>query len=484
MSEEQEVMSAPNYPSEMVYFLSSLSAFSTNTFKIQNSTGDTAVANNILRFVLPSNTLLNMKSIALAYCASCENSDPGAGARLPANVNDLVERYELSSGGLQIASGCNAWNVLCSAKRHLYKDESDPVLAHNQIVRTQSYIDNKPFVGTANEAYSSANYNINCVNNDWEGVIKTFTPSLLSTNLLPELVLTIYLAGNEILTTSSGVALSGTSGLWGQTTDFTSVGAGGAKYQLSNIHLLVEACNMGDGVYQNLIENTIRKKGHLDCGFTQHLSFTDTTANSVRFNVASQSISSMMAVHRRDGYATQSAPIVPVGYKEANITEDLSGNGAGSASGQAGFDPGGVFDLNKENYRSRFFDFPEPPDAVPTTYAQRYYWNLNQSQLPQFQANWSQMYQVSRNSLPEGDRPMKEPLQTCRAHNSVQLARLDLPRKAGEEHRTYSGLNSAGVNLQAYYQMSGVSEQRTINVFVACDSTLLIGEGKNINVVM
>ena len=482
MSEEQEVMSAPNYPSEMVYFLSSLSAFSTNTFKIQNSTGDTAVANNILRFVLPSNTLLNMKSIALAYVASCGNSGANAGARLPANVNDFVERYELSSGGLQIASGCNAWNVLCSAKRHLFKDESDPVLSHNQIVRTQSYINNVPFVGTANEEYTDSNYNINCVNNDWEGVIKTFSPSLLSTNLLPELVLTIYLAGNEILTSSAGTALSGTNGLWGQTSDFVQNGNGEAKYQLSNIHLMVEACNMGDGVYQNLIENTIRKKGHLDCGFTQHLSFTDTTANSVRFNVASQSISSMMAVHRRDGYATQKAPIVPIGYKVANITQDLSGVGAGNASGQAGFDAGGVFDLNKENYRSQYFDFPEPPTG--SDYSQRYYWNLNQSQLPQFQANWSQMYQISRNSLPEGDRQMKEPLETCRQHNSVQLARLDLPRKAGEEHRTYSGLNSAGVNLQAYYQMSGVNASRTINVFVACDSTLLIGEGKNINVVM
>ena len=55
----------------------------------QNSTTATPTPNQQIRFALPSNALINTRSIALLFQAT--TSGAGAGARLPAGISSLID---------------------------------------------------------------------------------------------------------------------------------------------------------------------------------------------------------------------------------------------------------------------------------------------------------------------------------------------------------------------------------------------------------
>ena len=69
---------------------------STNYFKLLPQNSTTATPNQQIRFALPSNALINMRSLALLFQAT--TSGAGAGARLPAGISSLIDRYEILAG--------------------------------------------------------------------------------------------------------------------------------------------------------------------------------------------------------------------------------------------------------------------------------------------------------------------------------------------------------------------------------------------------
>ena len=92
-------------PGNLSYFLSRMQGVSTNYFKIfPNNTG-TATPSKILRFELPSNSLLNLRSLQLMFSASTTGAT--AGGRLPNKIGSLIERYALYAGGVLVSHGYN-----------------------------------------------------------------------------------------------------------------------------------------------------------------------------------------------------------------------------------------------------------------------------------------------------------------------------------------------------------------------------------------
>ena len=103
-------------PANLSYFLSRMQGVSTNYFKIfPNNTG-TATPSKILRFELPSNSLLNLRSLQLLFSASTTGTN--AGGRLP-RAEQLIERYAIYAGGVLLSHGFNQYNVLRTAPRSL-----------------------------------------------------------------------------------------------------------------------------------------------------------------------------------------------------------------------------------------------------------------------------------------------------------------------------------------------------------------------------
>ena len=90
-----------SYPPALSYFARRVMGVTTNTYKIEcNGSPDGLGSGQIITFELPTNALVDMKSIAFMCGAKVQG---GTKARLPNNLHGLIERYSIEAGGLTIA---------------------------------------------------------------------------------------------------------------------------------------------------------------------------------------------------------------------------------------------------------------------------------------------------------------------------------------------------------------------------------------------
>lgn len=461
-----------SYNSNLAYFLSRLQGVSTNYFRLEPQNSATASANKIIRFHLPSNALLNMRSIKFMFSASTAGS--AAGGRLPPNIDSLIARYELSAGGQQIAQGFNDMNVFLHAKRAIAGDNCDKVLGHPEMVREKSYVDGFGDSGTSglatteNESYPTTNNQTQFCVGAWEGFLGSCEPAILDTALLPDMVLTLYLADNSVLSSVAGVTLDGAGA-----TDITDDGAGNATFSIDNFHLIVETMGLADSVYENMLERRMAE-GFLEIPFKNYFGYADSHTGTTRWTVSTQSLDRVWVAFRDPDYNTQGGAIRISGYKKDGGFADVE-------VGVPDYDIGGTLGTNEEKYTTKYFNFAE--DAAsgqkPT-----YQLQLNNAMLPQFKATAEDWWCITKNSVPMTlYEPKVKTLDQYKNNYFVMCARLNLPDS--EAGREISGLDTRGINLNGSLQSTGVDSATAPNVliFAECTSTLRVGTGRAVEVV-
>jgi hypothetical protein len=468
----------------------------TNYFRLEpQASGSAAItANKIIRFSLPSNCLLNTRGISFNFNADA-NAVASAGGRLPADLSSLIDRVELSSGGVQIAQGANGYGLIVAMKKALTVDKCDVALGHPEIVRATSYVDGggdwatgssiAALTSTKNENYRADAGQVPFAITNWEGFLGSVQPSIIDTSLLSDLTLTLYLADNSVCSSSAGVALNGTG-----STDITDVNTTAqAQYQIRDFHLIVETLGLADSVYDMMIEKRISQVGYVELPFKSFYTFNDTHSGTTRFTVASQSLDRVWVGFRNSTYADLAAPVKVAGYKDSGGYVSGVAGGATYASpfdmGKPTYDVGGILGTNAEKYRGNYFTFVESlaSAGTPATYQ----FNFNGSFIPQFKASAEQMLTVSRNSVPTIDMGTgKYPvslmtLDQYKRNFFVNCVRLNLPQS--EENREISGADTRGISLNAYFTSTGFSSGKNIFIVCECTSSLRIGAGRQIEVI-
>ena len=445
-----------SYSPNLTYFLDRLSGFSTNVFKMEAQGSPSANANSIIRFNLPSNALLNMRSFALHFTATTAGT--AAGGRLPNKIESLIERVEVSVGGVQLSAGSNYYNVLCHAKQALMGSKCDAALGHPEIVRQVSYVDGSEIAaeaavtaGTAaitdNEVYTGSVSQF-CIDK-WEGFLGSCEPKILDSSLLPDIVVSIYLTNNNVLCSTSAVAKAG----------FTTGGNLNATFSLSNIHATIESLGLADSTYDTMISQMISQRGYIEVPFKQYIAFQDVTQTNMRFSVATACLDRIWIAHRAAAYSTQAAPVKLTGYATAGQN---------------------ILEFAKEKYTSAYFNFTEPSGDP------KYQFQLNGALYPQFQASFEEMHQISRNSVMSQTCHARDnlPLNTIKSNYAVQCIRLNMPES--EFSRTLSGLDTRGISLNGFYNLYNASSTNTptITLFAECTSVMRIGAGKQLELVV
>lgn len=454
-----------SYSPNLSYFLEKLSGYSTNYFRLEAQNSSTASPNQIVRFTLPSNALLNLRSFAFHFTATTSSANNGI-ARLPPDISSLVERVEVSCGGVQLSAGANYYNVLCAAKRALTDKMVDPVLSHPEMVRLKSYVDGAE--KATNETYTGTDSHF-CIK-QWEGFLGSAEPKILDSSLVSDIVVSLYLADTSVLANVAGTGIAGTA-----TTGIQVVGAGTVSYELSNIHATIECIGLADGTYDNMVSSMIQTKGFLEVPFKQYYSFQDTHSGQMRFSVATQSLDRLWVCHRSSNYNSSVGAVPISGYKKAGaFAAPTTGTSPTVDVGAPEFDNGGTLDYNKERLTTAAFNFPTPGGT-----ALKYQFQLNGAYVPQFRATFEEMYQISCNSV-NGASQNKVGLKTMKDNLNVHCVRLNLPES--EYGRLISGLNTRSVSLNGYYNISGLSATPTVNLFAECTSTLMIGAGRQLSV--
>ena len=450
----------------LTYFVDRLQGFSTNVFRLESQQGSSAVAtsSSIVTFDIPSNAIVNLRSFKI-MCNANADVVAGAGARLPP-INDLVERIEVSVGGITLSQGANFINVLQEAKKALGATYGgcDATMGHPEYVRAKSYVDGSTIATTDNEVYSSGASPRFCIM-DLEGFFSTAEPKLLDTSLMPDLRVRLHLASDNVLASVAGVPLAGTG------TDIADDGTGGARYQITDIHGTIECIGLADQAYDQMLASMMSSQGFLEIPYKNYTNFQTVHSGSSRFSISSSSLDKVWVCWRSTGYDTQGG-LVPInGYKRTGAAAYV-----GAADfGKPDYDEGGVFDTNSEKYKSKYFNFTE---ASATFKAQL---QLNGSYYPQFTATLGDLYAISKNSV-LGNRENKNMTLDQYANNyCVQCFRLNMPDS--EYSRLLSGLDTRAVNLQGIVKTENATADQTIDVFCETTEVIRVGAGRAIEII-
>ena len=434
-----------SYSPQLSYFLDRLSGFSSNVFRLEPQGSNSAKANNIIRITLPANSLVNFRTFALHFEGAITTA--GGEGRLPNKIDSLVERVEVTFGGVKVSAGNNMYNVLRHAKDALMGDSTDPMLGHPEVVRAESY---HKASGIASNKEVAAPYVID----KWEGFLGTVEPKIVDLSLLPECVVSIYLAENSVCIDASGTGLSGAA-----TPIDVTAASPNPVYALTNIYATIETIGLADGTYDSMISQMMSQVGYLELPFKQYISFQDTTANNMRFSIATQSLDRLWLVHRDTDFNTAGGAKLVSGRLIDSSTQ---------------FDS--VLDYNKEKYISKYFNFAEPAGGVSKHQLQ-----LNGALFHQYQASVEDMFQISKQSVLGGRHQMKYGLRTMRDNYAVFCVRLNLCDS--EYSRNLTGLDTRSINLNGFYNMYGVTGGgKSVNIFAEVSSSLRIGPNLQIEV--
>ena len=483
-------------PSNLSFFMSRLQGVSTSHFKINPQTSGDVGANRILRFELPSNTLVNLRSIRMFMNVECSNA--GKATSLPSELcSSLIERYSVYIGGVLVANGFNGYNTLVHAKAALQGSKCS-ALGHPEMVRQKcyhSFLDsgkaNAALGSTGVETYAgdSAGNDLFCLDN-WEGMLGSLECSIVDLGLIGTVVIEVSLADNNVCSVSDSRTLPviqadvysivGTDGF-----DKALTAPGTPTYTVKNVSIQVEVLSLATNVLDTIVEQRISQIGYLSLPFKNYFSFTNTHNSTTRFNVNSASWDRLWVAYRDKDFASVKPPVRVKGYKGAGAFTAATSNGAttGTDVGVPEYDAGGTLNTNAEKYKPFYFNFQEKKTGglTSSTTASTYQLQINSANVPSFKMSAPEALAMSMNSLDYYDKNHKLTLHQYKCNYFVQCYRFCLPDS--DYSRLASGIDVRGSSASCALVTSGVDECN-VTMYAECTSELRIGAGRQIEVIV
>lgn len=471
---------AQNLPANLRFFMSRLQGVSTSHYKIYSTAGDTGSANKIIRFELPSNVLINLKSARLMFNATATGA-AGSIARLPDDTRSLIERMTIYAGGVQIQNGHNAYNVLAHAKTCLTGMEPASALTHPDFCRITSY-----HTGAAagnSETYALPDNQLAI--DSFDGFLGTAAPSIIDTGIFPQITVEFTLADNNVCTSSAADVLSGTTNEAGAAqSSFTTPGLVAPSYTLTNMTMQIEVLGMASSILDEIIAERIGQVGYLSIPFKNYYTFTSQHTGTTRFNVNSSSFDRLWCCwrHNTEYSASPSAPVVVAGHKVAGAftfnTPVAAPQTAAPAVttandlGKPQYDIGGVMGTNMEKYQSPPFRFQQVLAAGMT--GATYQLQINGSSYPSYRLNTCESLQLSLNSVDyfvNSNRKMT--LDQFKKNYCVQVYRFCLPES--DSYRLASGLDTRATSAQCAVLTEGLhASNQHLTVFAETSAELRV----------
>jgi len=449
------------------YFCSRLEGLSVGHFRLEVQNQQSNISpQSIIRVTLPSNALVEVPSLAFHFNAQCDGATATASTRLPNGIDQLINRCEVSIGGVSVASGANFYNVLSKAKDIIDGAELDAGMDHPEIITLgvdNNYVDGTDLTLDVDEAPTSDNNSAQFCISKWKGFLGSIEPPILSTDLVGDVVVSLFLEQANLAV----MGITGTAGPPKSISDaqFVVAPTTALSYTLNNVYFTIKAYSMADGVLDRLYAEQMAQNEHLEVGFLQYFSYRDTSSGSTRFNVATQSLNRIIVAHHKNASPTGAAraPVLATGYNTVVTKKD--GNR--------------VLGLGKAKYIAPYTQFSEPAPAGGGKVL--YEWQLNGAKYPMFRATAEDLLLIARQSGQK--KHMHDPnmgLQQYLADNFVSCMKLTLD---APNARYIQGLDVRGTSLNGFYQMYNLAGTPTITIFLECSSSLFISPGRQVAVV-
>jgi hypothetical protein len=467
-------------PPNVSYFMSRLMGVSTSHFKVFPQNSGSQSANKILRFELPSNTLLNLKSCRMMFNVTTTATGSVTQARLPNDTRSFIDRMAIYMGGVLVQNSFSNYNTLVHAKKALGADRcSDTTLTHPEICRTHSYHTGTAFStaaadATKHESYDTLANQLAIV--DWEGFLGTAEPGIIDTGLFPQITIEITLADNVILPQmvfADGVSLA--LATTPTATGIAAVGAGTASYTMDNITMQVEVLGMASSVLDEVVAQRVSQVGYLSIPFKNYFSFSSSHSATSRFNVNSASWDRLWVAWRDPNGGAVSAAVPVSGYKLAGaftsaVTSPGNLNVITQDIGKPQYDIGGSLDTNREKYVARAFNFVEPLLSGQTV--SNYQLQINSANYPAYKLTVPEAYALTMNSIDVYDKTRVMSLDQYRDNFFIQVYRFCLPES--DYSRLSSGLDTRATSAQCALVTENVTNSTPCFIFAEVTSELRV----------
>ena len=482
-------MDSGGIPQVLTYGLSQMSSVSYNGFSISPSTGTANVLpNGQVRFQLPNNALLDMKSSKITFTVKTTED---VGARLP-QASQLFSRIEVKCAGISIYSGSNFNHIVENVKVNMGQKKVCGVTGHKDFLdastQTGKYLAvNKSETYEAELGTDQALFAIDL------GEFSEIQPRLIDTSLLGQLEIILTVNDNKCLSAVNGAAGAprGTS-----TNALTilndSAGAAAATFEIIRPTMFVNMYSLSSGSYAQAVRSKMSDVGYLSLCYDNTLVFNQTWTGSTRFSLSATSLKRLTAVFRRKTAASTLEGAVPI---VGGAAADFAGDGAVyGIYGSSNVNGVGIQEFQTAGEQYSLPTLEPAYNADKETGVAFHYdtaggvnlnWKIQSAQIPNYFATVAEQAELTKHAYNIEEFP-KARLMAQYLYNfhcfSIPLGLPETPL----DRKLISGLNTNATN--AFISLESAGSNRDVSnydcfVLACCDTILRVGEGKSIEVI-
>ncbi len=285
-------------PADMMYAVAHMKQVSRNMFRLEQTSSATAGPNRTVTVNLPSNAILDMKSLRFCFRATCEGATVGgatAHGLLPGYASSMIQQLSVFINGQQVQQAAPEYHSIAQALRLsencLDRENSvDKICSH-------SYI-------TGGNVTASDDEQI--VVQDWCGFLNEASSRYINSGLVGDIQLRLVLSGNDCLVPAIDGAQAGDP----LTTADQRNAAAGIKYSTSDMYFTIASVNLDDE-YDSILRERLAAGG-LEVQFKEHYAFElgniTSGAAALRAALSSQSIDKLSSFWRDSNHNTVGVP--------------------------------------------------------------------------------------------------------------------------------------------------------------------------------
>ena len=455
------------YPRNLSYCVKRLSGYSRNNVKLNTLNQVTAVAGNIITVDLPTNCMIDLSTFTM-YFNGTTTTTTGF-ANFPRNIETLIERLEVEINGQIINGGCQAYNQLFQA----ISDTSFGNDVRNRRSVLQSGADAVvPAGNVANWPYAIQT---------WLGFISSVSPNILDTSLLGNVRLRITLTNTGALVTNGPTAITPATGV---------------AYSLTNIFFSTDIIDIQDGMYHQIHDQALAKGMVYEMPFNNYFSFNSVggLSQTTKFSLSTQSLNRVWAM------------FIPGAAYRIDNTTCLGVTTTGTAGAAA--DPiahtSSYFTRVNGGAGGTVITYGDATNNTPITYTYTQgQFSVNNVFFPNWQVPAEFQYALMLNSYGLSQDTLGGGYYLLNSMgnwlSSLWLAEQRFDHGGGDGISLISGIDTRGSTAQMYFQSAGTiavganvgtganaspGTSLVCQVFAQCTSSLRVGAGRQIEVVL
>lgn len=457
-----------SYPPSLTYGLSAINGVTVNNFKVQAHTTSAVSSGGSIRFTLPTNALVHFKKVSLNFCVETTGTATAmAGSRIPEG-HMLFNRMQVTAGGVPLSSGVSNLNVLRQILKVVHGHDSNPVTDHSNIIRDKSditFIDMSGAVNGVNENLPAKD-NATWLSMSLGPLFDTIEPAMVSTDLLPEIQVEIFLANSNVVVKPLGGGIA-------QFT--TNAGTLDGDFNVNNYHLNVPCYSISDAIYESMLDKTIERDNYLVLSYKEYYNFSDTFSGASLFTSGVSCLNRIMAVYRNTGYDTQGAP-----KRIAGSTDELGLTGRGTDFFQDKR-------TSNEAYVSKQARFTAPlttniagsTTGLNTEGIPSFSYRVNSVQMPNYNVPAPSWYHITCEAMGVDKMAHCESQVEFLEDKYIQAIRLCLPN---DSVRVLSGLDSRGssttMRLNCDNTAGNLKTSSNVEIYLEATQQLRVGQGR------